>query len=116
MNPDAFQDLNIPLGDSGITVRHAIVAAIIVLAAWRIISTLWNGRRGRLTCGAPRRGEGRCRRPMRNDGTGCGIHDGGWVARDVTRGIVAAVGFSLLFWNFEDVVSWGINAVTEMTA
>lgn len=116
MNPDAFQVLNIPLGDGGITVRHVIVAAIIVLMALSIISTLWNGRRGRLTCGAPRRGEGRCRRPMRSDGSGCGIHGTGWVARDVTLGIVAAVGFSLLFWNFEDVVAWGINAVTEMTA
>lgn len=116
MNPDAFQTLNIPLGDSGITVRHAIVAAIIALMALSIISTLWNGRRGRLTCGAPRRGEGRCRRPMRTTGNGCGIHDGGWIARDVTLGTVAAVGFSLLFWNFEDVIAWGINAVTEMTA
>ena len=53
---------------------------------------------------------------MRNDGTGCGIHGTGWVARDVTLCIVAAVGFSLLFWNFEDVVAWAINAVTEMTA
>lgn len=40
MNPDAFQVLNIPLGDGGITVRHAIVAAIIVLMALSIISTL----------------------------------------------------------------------------
>lgn len=30
MNPDTFQVLNIPVGDSGITLRHAIVAGVIV--------------------------------------------------------------------------------------
>jgi hypothetical protein len=116
MTPDVFEILNHSLGEGTFTVRHAIVAVIIAVMTIAVVSTLWNGRPGRLTCGAPRRRGGRCRRPMRNDGTGCGIHDGGWVARDVTLGILGTIGLILLVWNLEDVTAWGINLINEKTA
>lgn len=81
-----------------------------------VTSTLWNGRRNRLTCGAPRRKEGRCRRPMRTDGTGCGIHSGAWIPRDIILGILIGIGGGLLFGNFEAVLAWVGTTVSEMTA
>lgn len=114
MNPEPTFILDVPLGDTGLTVRHAVVAVVVLAMAVSIIVTLWNGRRGRRTCGAPRRRGGRCRRPIRAGG--CGIHGSGWVARDVALGIVGALGLSLLFWNFEAALEAVVTTLGDLAA
>lgn len=106
--------LDIPLGDSGFTFRHAIVAVLLAVMLVLILGTLLNGRSSRHLCGAPRRGGGRCRRPVTPSSKDCGIHPGGWVARDVTLSILVGVVGSLVFWNFEAVVA-GIGSLVSST-
>lgn len=116
MSPEPLFILDLPLGDGGLTVRHAVVAVVLIAMTVGTVSTLWNGRRGRLSCGAPRRREGRCRRPLRAAQLGCGIHGNGWVARDAALGLIGAVALSLMFWNFEAVVAWVGNTISEAVA
>lgn len=110
MNIDQPWILDLPLGETGFTMRHAIVTAFLLVMVVTILSTLWNGRGSRRTCGAPRKGGGRCRRPLVGASKDCGIHTGAWVARDVTLGLLVVVVGGLLFWNFEAVVA-GIGAL-----
>lgn len=116
MNVEQPWVLDIPLGDSGFTMRHAVVAALLVVMLITVLGTLWNGRGARRSCGAPRRGGGRCHRPVTPTSKDCGIHTGAWVARDVALGILVGIGGSLLFWNFEAVIA-GVGALgTEVLA
>lgn len=96
--------------------RHAAVAVVLLVTIGTTISTLWNGRRGRLTCGAPRHPKGRCRPKLRADQFGCGVHGISWVARDVVLGIVGAIALSLLFRNFEAALTWIGTTISESTA
>ncbi|HLS72711.1 MAG TPA: hypothetical protein VK046_03000 [Actinomycetaceae bacterium] len=114
MNLEQPWILDMPLGDSGFTARHAIVAALLLVMVVTVLSTLWNGRGSRRTCGAPTRGRGRCRRPLVGASRDCGIHTGAWVARDVTLGALVGVVGSLLFWNFEAVLA-GIGSFVSNT-
>src|SRR5690625_7787787 len=110
MNLEQPWILDMPLGDSGFTARHAIVAALLLVMVVTVLSTLWNGRGSRRTCGAPTRRRGRCRRPLVGASRDCGIHTGAWVARDVTRGALVGLVGSLLFWDFQAALA-GIRRI-----
>lgn len=105
MNTDSTWVLDLDPFGNGITVRQIAIAAIVVAGIINILVTLANGRPGRRTCGAPRRHEGRCRRPIRG-GAGCGIHGSGWIGRDISISIVGGIALVLLLLNFEAVVAW----------
>ena len=116
MNIDQPWILDLPLGESGFTVRHAIVGALVVVMVVSILSTLWNGRSSRRTCGAPTRGGGRCRRPLVGASKDCGVHTGAWVARDISLGLLVGIGGGLLFWNFETVLAAFGSLMADATA
>src|SRR5699024_4110064 len=114
MNLEQPWILDMPLGDSGFTARHAIVAALLLVMVVTVLSTLWNRRGSLRNCCPSTRVRGRYPPPLVGASRDCGIHTWAWVARDVTLGALVGVVGSLLFWNFEAVLA-GIGSFVSYT-
>lgn len=109
--PDLLTD---PLPGIGLTLPQTGAALVVVVGIIQILSTLANSRPGRQTCGAPRRGHGRYRRPLARDGSGCGVHPAGWATGQIATTVVTGALVIALLLNLPGLIHW-LSARTSST-